>query len=403
MTVPTPGGVLNPLVLAAAELVGIDEIYRIGGAQAIAALAYGTATITPVDKIVGPGNAYVAAAKRQVFGKVGIDMIAGPSEILVVADRHNDPAWIAADLLSQAEHDEAAQSILVTDDARFAAAVETAVEPTSPHCRGRKSPRASWQPNGAIFMVADWGEAAALDRPDRARAPRAGARRGRCARRTGSSRRRDLPRPAHARSDRRLHRRPQPCSADRAQCAVCLGPRRARFSEAHLVRALRCREPRGARPVGDPPRRSGGARRARVVAVDPARPRRGGEAAAMAYQSRRIAGITLDEHTVVRRSPDIEHERAVAIFDLLEENHFAPASDRAGPFHLHLSIEENRLNIEVRSVADWGERDDSPAARPVSRHRQGLFHGLRELLRGDPPFEPRANRGDRYGPALAAQ
>src|SRR5712675_172271 len=116
MTVPTPGGVLNPLVLAAAELVGIDEVYRVGGAQAIAALAYGTATIAPVDKIVGPGNAYVAAAKRRVFGRVGIDMIAGPSEILVVADRANDPAWIAADLLSQAEHDTAAQAILLTND-----------------------------------------------------------------------------------------------------------------------------------------------------------------------------------------------------------------------------------------------------------------------------------------------
>ncbi len=113
MTVPAPDGVLNPLVLAAARLVGIDEIYRVGGAQAIAALAYGTATIAPVDKIVGPGNAYVAAAKRRVFGRVGIDMIAGPSEILVVADRDNDPAWIAADLLSQAEHDEAAQAILI--------------------------------------------------------------------------------------------------------------------------------------------------------------------------------------------------------------------------------------------------------------------------------------------------
>ena len=116
---PAPDGVLNPLVLAAARLVGIDEIYRVGGAQAIAALAYGTATIAPVDKIVGPGNAYVAAAKRRVFGRVGIDMIAGPSEILVVADRHNDPAWIAADLLSQAEHDEAAQAILIADDAGF--------------------------------------------------------------------------------------------------------------------------------------------------------------------------------------------------------------------------------------------------------------------------------------------
>ncbi|MBO0738296.1 MAG: histidinol dehydrogenase, partial [Alphaproteobacteria bacterium] len=112
MTAPTPAGSLNPLVLAAAEMVGIDEIYRVGGAQAVAALAYGTTTITPVDKIVGPGNAYVAAAKRRVFGEVGIDLIAGPSEILVVADRRNDPEWIAADLLSQAEHDDAAQAIL---------------------------------------------------------------------------------------------------------------------------------------------------------------------------------------------------------------------------------------------------------------------------------------------------
>src|SRR6185437_3353963 len=127
MVVPAPDGVLNPLVLAAARLAGIGEIYRIGGAQAVAALAYGTATITPVDKIVGPGNAYVAAAKRRVFGRVGIDMIAGPSEILVLADRDNDPAWIAADLLSQCEHDTAAQSILITDDATFAAAVESAV------------------------------------------------------------------------------------------------------------------------------------------------------------------------------------------------------------------------------------------------------------------------------------
>src|SRR5947207_8763924 len=123
MTVPAPDGVLNPLVLAAARLVGIDEIYRIGGAQAVAALAYGTATIKAVDKIVGPGNAYVAAAKRRVFGRVGIDMIAGPSEILVVADRHNDPACIAADLLSQAEHDPAAQAILVNDTNDFAPAL----------------------------------------------------------------------------------------------------------------------------------------------------------------------------------------------------------------------------------------------------------------------------------------
>jgi histidinol dehydrogenase len=162
MTVPAPGGVLNPLVLAAAEMLGIDEIYRVGGAQAIAALAYGTATIAAVDKIVGPGNAYVAAAKRRVFGRVGIDMIAGPSEILVVADAGNDPEWIAADLLSQAEHDTAAQAILITDDADFAAAVVMAVEGHLTRLPRAGIARASWQTNGAVVIVADWGEAPAL-------------------------------------------------------------------------------------------------------------------------------------------------------------------------------------------------------------------------------------------------
>jgi len=162
MTVPARGGVVNPLVLAAAELVGIDEIYRVGGAQAIAALAFGTATIAPVDKIIGPGNAYVAAAKRRVFGRVGIDMIAGPSEILVVADRHNDPQWIAADLVSQAEHDSAAQAILVTDDAAFAAEVEAAVECHLARLPRAQIARASWQAHGAILLVADWEQAVAL-------------------------------------------------------------------------------------------------------------------------------------------------------------------------------------------------------------------------------------------------
>jgi histidinol dehydrogenase len=162
MTVPAPDGVLNPLVLAAARLVGIDEIYRIGGAQAVAALAYGTATIEPVDKIVGPGNAYVAAAKRRVFGRVGIDMIAGPSEILVVADRHNDPAWIAADLLSQAEHDATAQAILVTDSTEFAAAVEAAAASHLEHLPRAEIARASWQANSAILLVANWDEAVPL-------------------------------------------------------------------------------------------------------------------------------------------------------------------------------------------------------------------------------------------------
>jgi len=162
MVVPTPNGEVQPLVLAAAELAGVTEIYRVGGAQAIAALAYGTETIVPVDKIVGPGNAYVAEAKRQVFGKVGIDSIAGPSEILVVADGANDPDWIAADLLSQAEHDEAAQSILVTDDAAFLDKVEAAVERALVAEPRAAIARASWRAHGALVLVPSLEAAAPL-------------------------------------------------------------------------------------------------------------------------------------------------------------------------------------------------------------------------------------------------
>ncbi|MQP65955.1 histidinol dehydrogenase [Niveispirillum sp. SYP-B3756] len=162
MVVPTPDGKLNPLVLAAAHLAGVTEIYRIGGAQAVGALAYGTATIPPVDKITGPGNAFVAAAKRQVFGTVGIDMIAGPSEILVVADGANDPAWIAADLLSQAEHDTSAQSILITDDAGFAESVAAAVETHLATLPRAAIARESWNAHGAIIIVANLDEAVPL-------------------------------------------------------------------------------------------------------------------------------------------------------------------------------------------------------------------------------------------------
>jgi histidinol dehydrogenase len=162
MVVPAPGGVLNPLVLAAASLVGLDEVYRVGGAQAVAALAYGTKTIAPVDKIVGPGNAYVAAAKRHVFGTVGIDTIAGPSEILVVADAKNDPAWVAADLLSQAEHDAAAQAILITDDDRFADAVAEAAAAHLASLPRQSIAGESWAAHGAMITVASWDEAASL-------------------------------------------------------------------------------------------------------------------------------------------------------------------------------------------------------------------------------------------------
>ena len=159
---PTPGGVTNPLVILAAQLAGVKTIYRIGGAQAIAALAYGTQTIAPVDKITGPGNAYVAAAKRRVFGRVGIDMIAGPSEILVIADRDNDPDWIALDLLSQAEHDASAQSILITDDAPFGQAVARAVTARLQTLERRQIAGESWRDFGAVITVRDMDEAVQL-------------------------------------------------------------------------------------------------------------------------------------------------------------------------------------------------------------------------------------------------
>ncbi len=162
MVVPSPDGGLNPLVLVAAHLAGVSEIYRVGGAQAIAALAYGTASIASVVKIVGPGNAYVATAKRQVFGTVGIDSIAGPSEVLVIADRDNDPEWLAADLLAQAEHDTSAQSILMTDDADLAAAVEAAVERQLKVLPRQAIARESWSKLGAIIVLRSLDEAPAL-------------------------------------------------------------------------------------------------------------------------------------------------------------------------------------------------------------------------------------------------
>jgi histidinol dehydrogenase len=162
MCVPTPDGILNPLVLAAARRAGVTEIYRIGGAQAVAALAYGTASIAAVDRIVGPGNAYVAEAKRQVFGRVGIDSIAGPSEVVVLADADNDPRCIAVDLLAQAEHDEAAQSILITDNAAFADAVAAAVLAELPTLPRATIAGASWDAHGAVIVVDDWTQAVAL-------------------------------------------------------------------------------------------------------------------------------------------------------------------------------------------------------------------------------------------------
>ena len=162
MVTPTPGGEINPLVLAAAQIAGIEEIWRVGGAQAVAALAYGTGRIAPVDVITGPGNAWVAEAKRQLYGVVGIDMVAGPSEIVVVADGRNDPDWIAADLLSQSEHDPTSQSILFTDDAAFADAVAAAVERRLPMLSTQAVAATSWAANGAIIVVRDFEEAMPL-------------------------------------------------------------------------------------------------------------------------------------------------------------------------------------------------------------------------------------------------
>jgi histidinol dehydrogenase len=162
MVVPAPDGIINPLVLAAADLAGVDEIYRVGGAQAVAALAYGTSSIAPVAKIVGPGNAYVAAAKKHVFGTVGIDMIAGPSEVLIIADASGRPEWIAADLLAQAEHDQAAQSILITDSAELASEVEAAVARQLENLPRRAIAEASWRDYGAIVLVANIADAVPL-------------------------------------------------------------------------------------------------------------------------------------------------------------------------------------------------------------------------------------------------
>ncbi len=162
MCVPCPGGEISPLVAAAARFAGISEVYRVGGAQAIAAMAYGTAAISPVDRIVGPGNLYVAEAKRQVFGRVGIDSIAGPSEVVILADRANDPRLVAIDLLAQAEHDEAAQAILITDDAAFADRIEEAVAEALARLPRAAIAGASWAAHGAVILVRGWDEAASL-------------------------------------------------------------------------------------------------------------------------------------------------------------------------------------------------------------------------------------------------
>ncbi len=257
MVMPTPDGRINPLALAAARIAGVDEIYRVGGAQAIAALAYGTDTIAPVDKIVGPGNAYVAAAKRRVFGVVGIDMIAGPSEVVVLADSSADPRFVAADLLAQAEHDEAAQSILITDDAGLARAVEAEVERQLESLPRAKIAGASWRDNGAIIICPSLRSRDPPRRPTGAGASRNHGAWRRGAQRQNHERRRDLPRRVHARGDRRLRRRLKPRPADRALGALFVWPQCPRFHEAHVAAQMRRPLACGSGPGGGDPGQRG--------------------------------------------------------------------------------------------------------------------------------------------------
>ncbi len=233
MAVPAPEGQINPAVLAAADIAGVSEIYRIGGAQAIAALAYGTASVTPVDKITGPGNAYVAEAKRQVFGAVGIDMIAGPSEILVIADAANDPGHIAADLLSQAEHDASSQSILLTPDDGFARKVVAAVEAQLETLPRRDIAGASWRDWGYRDRHARSGRSRANCQPFRARACGIMRRRSRRPAASYTSCGFGFSRAAHAGGYRRLHRRNQSYSADRTRGALFRRTEHDGLHEAH--------------------------------------------------------------------------------------------------------------------------------------------------------------------------
>ena len=377
MVVPAPDGKLSPLVLAAAKLAGVDEIYRIGGAQAVAALAYGTETIAPVAKIVGPGNAYVAAAKRQVFGQVGIDMIAGPSEVLILADKTGNADWIAADLLAQAEHDTNAQSILITDDKALADA-------------GRESRRGATQNIAAREyrrrLLARFRrhhhrrQARRRRRAGRSPGARASGDRRRPRRKTfppHPQRRRHLHRRPYAGSHRRLCRRLQPRAADRALGAFLLGPRRARFHEAHLAAQVRPRAVARAGTIGHRARRGGGPCRARAFGRHPPQPEMTSTKAPPAAMKQRLASVTLDEESIGRSNPDVEHEREVAIYDLLEQNTFAPIGhEDSGPFALHLSITGSRLVFDIRREGRQADCRASVLALAFAPDRQGLLHDL---------------------------
>ena len=400
MVVPTPDGRLNPLVLAAAKIAGVSEIYRVGGAQAIAALAYGIDSIAPVDKIVGPGNAYVAAAKRRVFGVVGIDMIAGPSEVVVLADSSADPALVAADLLAQAEHDEAAQSILVTDDAALAAAVAAAVEAQLADLPRAAIAGASWRDNGAIILVPELNAAPALiDRiaPEHLEII---ARDAEALSAAIAQRRRDLPRPAYARSDRRLCRRLEPRAADLALGALFLRPRRLRLRQAHL-------DPQMRRAIaGDARTRRGDARRSRRPHRPCALGRACGWRATAAHERRDPARSAIGSpksRSTKRRfraaTRERDHERAAAAFDLIDDNHFAVPRTRRRT--VQSPYRRQRVAPQLRRAHRFGRAgrrilgvDD--AVPPAD---QGLLPNLRELFLGDPPRRRAARSPRSIAPA----
>ena len=400
MVVPAPDGKLSPLVLAAAKLAGVDEIYRIGGAQAVAALAYGTATIKPVAKIVGPGNAYVAAAKRLVFGTVGIDMIAGPSEVLILADKSGNPDWIAADLLAQAEHDAAAQSILITDDAALADAVEKAVTAQLTTLPRGAVAGASWRDFGAIILVRNLDDAVPLV---------------------------DALAPEHLEIETAD---PERLAAKiRNAGAIFLGAhtpeaigdyvagsnhvlptaRSARFSSGLGVldfmkrtSILKCgpEQLARARPRGHRARRGRRARRPRPLGRDPPQPAMTPAKAQRSEPARRgDARRGLDRPLQLRRRARARGR------DLRSDRGELVRAGRPRRRPLRAASRHQGEPAGVRHPARGRQAGDraSAFAHAVQGHRQGLFHDLRQLLRGHPHRDARPDRGDRHGPARPAR
>ena len=411
MVVPAPDGKLSPLVLAAAKLAGIDEIYRVGGAQAVAALAYGTETIAPVAKIVGPGNAYVAAAKRLVFGKVGIDMIAGPSEVLILADRTGNPDWIAADLLAQAEHDASAQSILITDDADLARRGREAVDAQLKSLPRAAVAGASWRDFGAVIVVGGLDEAVPLVdaiAPEHLEIESANAEE--LAARIRNAGAIFLgPHTPEAIGDYvggSNHVLPTARSArfssglgvldfmKRTSILKC-GPEQLRALAPGRDRAGRSRGAGGPCPLGrDPPQSM----------IEPGAHMGTGDDPLGAHIEpaiHRLVAVTLDENSIGRSKPDVEHERAVAIYDLLEENTFAPQGRRRRA--VRAASEHHRQRGWCSTSARGRRAGDgaSAVAVAVAADREGLLHGLRQLLRSDPHRDARPHRGARHGPARA--